>query len=122
MTVQKVEVRKRCGHREVVEYTGWGNPLRNERWLERQHNQDCAACRRAAAEKFDAAHGLPELVGSPKQIAWASSIRQSALRTLPDDKKHLVNKHTKAAWWIDHRFGPTAMPRTGAQWLEVLED
>lgn len=80
----------------------------------------------AEAAKSAESMGLPELKGSPKQIAWATTIRQDAMeRVLQDidDKAdtsseegqnakalctgflfYLARTKTQAAWWIDNRF------------------
>lgn len=76
---------------------------------------------KAAAETAGAL-GLPELSGTEKQVAWATSIRQRALdealraaaggstRDLNDEGRALVaaamaTMPTDATWWIDHRDG-----------------
>lgn len=74
---------------------------------------------KAAAETAGAL-GLPELSGSEKQVAWATSIRQKALdealsaaaggstRVLNDEGRAFVaavlgRMSAEARWWIDHR-------------------
>lgn len=61
--------------------------------------------------------GLPELTGSPKQIAWATTIRQKAMETLTNDLKKIqqperpceamaidiVALEKSAGWWIDNK-------------------
>lgn len=50
--------------------------------------QDCWECRKAAetaaAAEAAQAHGLPALTGSPKQIAWAETIRHRVLARLAE--------------------------------------
>lgn len=103
--------------------------------------EDCYAARKArerdeanvAAEKAAKEAGLPELIGSEKQVKWAATIRQGcydkviAAQTRNEDalEKRLVSgkdasrakkrvkqgaafaqfllSHTSAAWWIDNR-------------------
>lgn len=45
--------------------------------------------------------GLPTLRGTPKQVAWATSIRNDYVLKNPDDKRRLAER--SAAWWIDNR-------------------
>lgn len=51
---------------------------------------------------------LPELTGTPKQIAWAETIRGCACEDFANAKAKkpawdaLCSK-TEASWWIDHR-------------------
>ena len=63
----------------------------------------CPDCRKTQAEKSATAAGLPLLQGSPKQIAWASDIRERALRLLPQESAEKYRPETSARWWIDHR-------------------
>ena len=44
---------------------------------------------------------LPELFGSVKQVAWATSIREQYLQRHPEDTA--ARTHTMAAWWIQNR-------------------
>lgn len=60
---------------------------------------------------------LPKLIGSPKQIAWAETIREDAVsrmgtrdttgggwKWIPDqERRALAARITTARWWIDHR-------------------
>ena len=64
--------------------------------------QDCPECRKAATIQSDELRGYPELVGSPKQIAWASEIRERKLRLSPEMAEKLMPE-TSAKWWIDNR-------------------
>lgn len=47
-----------------------------------------------------AATGLPVLIGTPRQIDWATSLRAAHLKHFPDS---VHKKQKKAAWWIEHR-------------------
>jgi len=50
---------------------------------------------------LDAAEaGLPALVGTEKQVAWARSIRAEHLKKRPESQHKM---QANAAWWIDHR-------------------
>lgn len=85
----KYEVEHACGHTETHNLTG---PHKHrEWWLEnvgpgrlcsdcfQEEKQKQYADRSAQATESAKASGLPELTGSPKQIAWAETIRASFL-------------------------------------------
>lgn len=73
-----------CGHEHTFSLVG---PHKSREWyLDKAKNEDCPACKeetRKAAIEFEnkvaaeksAEMELPELVGSPKQIAWANTLR-----------------------------------------------
>jgi hypothetical protein len=80
-----------CGHSSRVSLTG--TYASRERELARLADGPCPDCRRAEAQERRAAEssqasaqaqaqGLPQLVGSPRQIAWAESIRAGLLPLL----------------------------------------
>lgn len=67
------------------------------------------------AESYEQAKGdmeLPELEGSPKQIAWAEDIRDKFIENTANRKNKLYNATrayivrniNSAKWWIDHRY------------------
>jgi hypothetical protein len=92
----KEVITRACGHEETVAIYG---PYKDrERRLEYEATRLCADCYRAqkaaeqAAAKDEVADviaqlGLPELEGTPKQIAWAQSIRAQRVRALLDEAK-----------------------------------
>ncbi len=93
-----------CGHAgERVQM--YGPTDGRERRLRAMERQDCPECRAMRAKEQAAAAGLPELSGTPKQIAWASEIRERALRLLPAEQAEKVKPETSARWWIDHQGG-----------------
>ncbi len=67
---------------------------------------------RMYAATFDPADlpALPELAGSPKQVAWATSIREELLFAVAADcgvpAAAALAAHADAAWWIDNRYTP----------------
>jgi hypothetical protein len=69
-----------CGHVETVNLYGPGYEReRKIAWLEGQECRDCYKARQnAAGREYSDAHGLPELTGSEKQIAWAHTLRMQA--------------------------------------------
>lgn len=133
------EINYSCGHTDRIQMYG---PTRNreskKKWMERgictecyrkQKEEERAKASRVAAEQAKSS-GLPELVGSEKQIAWAETIRKNALASaqnnvlsrdafasLPVDKQEAsrglfevvrtardrLEIETSAKWWIDNR-------------------
>lgn len=75
---------------------------------------DCKGCRekkekdeaegKAIAEKVSNM-GLPELKGSPKQVAWANRIRLQKV----EEMLKITSAETAASWWIDQRTLPPEM-------------
>lgn len=89
--MSKYTIKYACGHSGVMQIYG---PLNGRDAIaEREARKLCPACYQAklaadraaesaaAAEQAKAA-GLPALIGSPKQIAWAESIRAKQLAQL----------------------------------------
>jgi len=92
----KATVTRQCGHQEVV--TVYGPYKGRESRLEYEATKLCADCYRTQkAAQADAAKaevadvigrlGLPELEGTPKQVAWASDIRANRVRQLLDEAR-----------------------------------
>lgn len=123
-----------CGHDEEIQIYGTNVHGEREAKAARLSSTACAACQAAEARKSWG--DLPALTGSDKQIAWASSIRDTILATLTEQMSRLdalsaeqleqagqgvgaldktrqvldrVKAETKASWWIDNR------DRTGRQ-------
>lgn len=59
-----------------------------------------AAAERALAEASEA--GLPQLVGTPKQIAWALQIRSNLYNKNPNHPA--LKKEANSQYWIQNRF------------------
>ena len=91
-----------CGH-TGERYQAYGHHSGRDRLLAAIQAQPCPECRKAAAEQQALSAGLPMLVGSDKQVAWASDIRERALRLLPAERADKVRAETSARWWIDNR-------------------
>ncbi len=117
----------KCGHEHT--YQLFGKMKERERklaWLETQVCPECEAKNRAKSreDKTSKAQaeaeekGLPTLVGSEKQVAWAMSIRYDFLRALDrleplattaearqmmDKWSGLIKAQTSARWFIDNR-------------------
>jgi hypothetical protein len=84
----KVTVNFSCGHSEVQQFYGkHAERVSRLEWLERGVCRECfrvEQIKKRAGESTAAAeqaknNGLPPLVGSEKQIAWAETIRKNAL-------------------------------------------
>lgn len=125
----KYQITHSCGH--TVEHDICG-PTRNRQgmadWLADRLCPDCYRAeitaererRNASAAETNRGNGLPELTGTPKQVAWAESIRAAAYPTLAEMQQKItsdwsgpggeealgiVNHATgqsSARWWIDH--------------------
>jgi hypothetical protein len=133
------EINYSCGHTDRIQMYG---PTRDreskKEWMERGVCPDCyrkqkeeerTKASQVAAEQAKTS-GLPALVGSEKQIAWAETIRKNALASaqnnvlsreafaaLPVDKQESsrgvfevvrtardrLETETSAKWWIDNR-------------------
>jgi hypothetical protein len=94
----KREVTRACGHTEIV--TVYGAYKDRDKRLEYEAGKLCTHCYAAQkAQEKEAAQnevaeviaqlGLPELEGTPKQVAWAQSIRAQRVRTLLDEAKSI---------------------------------
>ena len=113
-----------CGH-EQEHYIIGEYAADYDRQATKLSRGKCVACRtqaaaliasqnRAAALEF----GLAALQGSPKQIAWAETIRVKrlpALRQHDSEAALAVAQVTDARWWIDRRSEPDTVMITSAQ-------
>jgi hypothetical protein len=133
----KYNVNHTCGHAETHALFGKSSERdRKISWLETTLCGECFAKKRetenaaaaiVAAEKNGAA-GLPALTGSPKQIAWAETIRATALAAIEREEAQMLaglpaltpeireevcdalaliasepRGQSEARWWIDRR-------------------
>ena len=138
-----------CGHNDVVTIRGSAKRLHLK--LGRERARTCRPCyvqsQKAQAEAAAEAEGLPPLTGSPKQIAWAISLRHKALSDAEAYLDHLdenegrpkasardaelfeakkervlepMKAQSEAAWWIDRRHdSPVALLES--LWAKVVE-
>lgn len=115
-----------CGHPGSVKLYGSAQSCQPR--AERYFAQPCGICRLKAREEAyrrnaETAHaqGLPELVGSEKQIAWAITLRANLMDTLDrhidwlrdkqllewaghvQEYKTLILQSTSARWFIENR-------------------
>ena len=133
----KYTITHSCGCTEEVRLFG----ALNGRYacIEKMEAHPCPACRARVSAKADAEAGLPALLGSPKQVAWASDVRsalagafstarsmieraatkdpakaESYLKTLS-----LMEGETRASIWIDYRgMGAEEILRAAKKILE----
>lgn len=125
------EITRSCGHIESIQIYGTNVHGERERKAAQLAENPCGDCRRAGRDQAASAQaadlGLPELTGSDRQIAWAMTIRATALTGLdtwraqiaerlanhPEEQERadqllttletVVAGHTDARWWIDNR-------------------
>ena len=126
----KYTITHACGHTQDRQI--YGTDTRGQRgakalWLESQPCSDCSRAQRdrdraeesARAAAHAAAEDWPELSGTPRQVAWAQTVRadaaaaynQRADRVGPPTTQELrqfwrrtvVSRYTDASWWIEHR-------------------
>lgn len=111
---------ERCGKEFIkIAYRQNSTAARDyEKWAE-ENITICPDCWKAEQDaKAVAGLNLPELTGSPKQIAWAEDIRAKMLRKareatkpLKDDEKNLADEciryiaegKAESRFWIDNR-------------------
>lgn len=141
----KYKIERACGHEAQVKVRG--PILTRERKLDHVRQRICRRCsiekQRAEAAAAAEAEDLPALTGSAKQIAWAMTIRHTAIADAEAYLNHLresgqlkgrvgkdmelfeaqkervlepLKARIEAAWWIDRR------DESGATLLESLWD
>lgn len=125
------EITRSCGHTESIQIYGTNVHGERERKAALLAEQPCGDCRRAGRDQAASAQaaelGLHALTGSERQVAWAMTIRATAMTGLgtwraqiaerlashPDEQERadellatlatVVAGHTDARWWIDNR-------------------
>lgn len=90
------------------------------------------AAENAQAAADSAARQWPELSGTEKQIAWATTIRQHLMddmqaveeyRPLMEEVKRIyLEQHTSASWWIDNRNWPSIIRRDLTELFKQLQE
>lgn len=119
-----------CGHVQIHHVLGFTQ--QQLRKVARLEIAPCATCRQAArqanskaasTEQITALKDFPlaNLSGSPRQVAWAETIRVTRLSSLLADREDGTPEAcgacaaiTEAKWWIDHRDLPLADLAAGA--------
>lgn len=106
-----------CGHEQAHHLVGYASQQeRKARWLRTTHCRSCfiadKKAEQAEATRRDSAAiahlDLPALVGSDRQVVWATTIRTGRLAGMvadPDVDRgwQTCLAITDAKWWIDHR-------------------
>lgn len=77
----------RCGH--IGEINLYGSRKEREWKATRIFSELCNNCKNAKATEKAKEVGLPELVGSERQVAWANTIRQDILKRF-DEREGLT--------------------------------
>ncbi|MGM7669285.1 hypothetical protein [Microbacterium sp. A93] len=125
----KFPIRFTCGHIETKDLASTLAGKRKAKAFGLGKNLVCSKCFRSSnreernrenrqqlidAQTFDEEHGLPELTGSDKQIAWATRNRDQVLteiigsdetdsdRAEADQVVEAVKSLTRAGWWLDN--------------------
>jgi hypothetical protein len=116
-----------CGHTEVIELVGKVSE-RERKIAYFEQSGICSECYKAQqavikVAKLDAykAANLPDLVGSPKQIAWGDKIRAAAYAEYKNKGFNYVATESSAAWWIDNRNDIDSVIRKRAYDAKELE-
>jgi hypothetical protein len=139
----RYDITRRCGHDESVQITG---PRNRRDWIiGREKQQLCDACTRAARDDLNTraaatatVAGWPDPTGSPRQVAWAQSLRVELLTRLADELAtnglvpadlldavtalyaRVALRQTEASWWINQR--DNQYPARTIQRLFTAED
>lgn len=109
------------------EERGLGPRLSRDEWIAQQRAKEAAA-----AEQWAADNGIPELVGTEGQVAFANRVRYTAMLGLyawaveeenSDPETFAVVEEIArtvdlASWWLDHRKDIEGSPET---LLELLQ-
>ncbi len=145
----KYQVTYSCGHAGTVQLFGKSNDReRRIQWYESaglcpecyqaqlQQSREVASQR---AHEWATIQGLPDLAGTPRQIAWAESIRYDRLTAAGDLAAKLIGcadeedservtvalawlgQQTEARWWIDNREVPVQAMMMGCpDWATLV--
>lgn len=112
-------IKHSCGHEQTHEsYEMFAADIeRQATRLARQKCKTCYSASKKAAEESQVAVdvtaitglALAGLEGSPRQVAWAETIRVKRIATLRRKGHNEVGRLAavaEAKWWIDHREAP----------------
>ena len=107
-----------CGHEQAHYIPGFATQqARKANWLRTTKCRACFAADKRLAQAENAATDaaaiadldLPALIGSERQVSWASTIRARRLAVLlsaevgDSQNERPCQLVTDAKWWIDHR-------------------
>ena len=106
----KYEVTYACGHTETIQL--YGKSAERQKEIARLENRLCKKCyiaeqREAAKEVVNSVKdfGLATLTGSPKQVAWAESIRAKFFAGYGEQLNKEAEKTEKVAEFRDFLVG-----------------
>lgn len=133
----KYYITYKCGHEATVQINGTNVHGERESKAAWYGTIDCPACKAAKTAKANKDAGMADLEGSPKQIAWAESIRGEFLPELDQERQESAEHGATAeqltqidtvlawlrgqkssAWWIENNFTPHAALRAAAKALQ----
>ena len=109
----KYDVTYTCGHTETVELFGKTSEReRKIKWME--GNCLCPACYKAEQQAKAKVLDLPALTGTPKQVAWAETLRNGVFEKLEfekltrgknptDEFLAWLKDQTESRFWIDNK-------------------
>ena len=124
----------RCGHAGREQIYG---PVSRREWIADQRAQKlCADCwaeekeRERTRENTEATawaeeYGLPELIGTEKQVAYAQTVRKALIQAFegyraPEEALQAFMAESRASWWLDRWSdgGFMAPQRIIDQWVD----
>lgn len=118
-----------CGHQDIVDL--FGSNEEREKKIAYYGSINCPECRKVAEAEAAKQAGLPELTGTAKQVAWATTIRKETIKAVENMLAGMkdtdgtgariltaLKEKTSAGWWIDNRNTRTQMIMR-AIWKEI---
>lgn len=136
----KYYITYKCGHEATVQINGTNVHGERERKAAWYGTIDCPKCKAANTVKANKDAGMAELDGSPKQVAWAESIRGELLPELDQERQSCaehgataeqlaqidtvltwLRDQQSAAWWIDHRLSSHTALRAAGQAVRDMQ-
>lgn len=127
----RINGKHRCGH--PTKYLSESNAARG--MIDQWGTEDCFHCIRYARdmEAIAIAHelGLPDLIGSEKQVPWARTIREDAraqlcvytethTTALDLAASELILHWQDAGWWIDREQAGDVYPEKLIEWFRPI--
>lgn len=108
--LMRMRVDHSCGHPaepvsfRMVELKNGRSYLLNTHLLDLQkaRSSACEDCFIENSKNWDTLPDLPELKGTPKQVAWARSHRARAIKRFGELIIPLLPMLTESAWWLDN--------------------
>lgn len=125
-------INRSCGHEEQIQIYGTNAHGERDRTAAYEAERDCTDCYqvRIARERREAnalaaeqatAQGLPVLTGSPKQIAWAETLRAQAMDKVAAERDEIRRLTSRAAAGAGPTGGFYALMRENSAALDHIE-